>query len=327
MSKRDDFLAALDCQRPLGAVPIWEIEFQAWDAASGRHVVLGREFEALTPPERERALHANAEILLATCADLQYAALTTPNAYWHAAPGQLAYYVMPGDTRFAQLEILRRLAPRDLALVANAGGILGADYSEEFCVRLFEDPESIDRQAESTLSGGLETARRFRDAGADVIMSASDIADNSGPFFSPTQMERWVYPYLDRWADAIHALGLRCILHTDGQLARYMDRIAATRLDAIQAIDPVAGMDMRRTKDIVGDRLCLCGNIDCGLLLLGTPDEIYAATAHLLTTCKNDGGLVLGASNAVQADVPLANYRAMIRAWQDHGTYTEVAGP
>lgn len=43
-TKKDDMIAALEKRQPAGAVPIWEIEFQAWDSASGKHVVLGREF-------------------------------------------------------------------------------------------------------------------------------------------------------------------------------------------------------------------------------------------------------------------------------------------
>ena len=116
-------------------------------------------------------------------------------------------------------------------------------------------------------------------------------------------------------------MGLFTILHTDGQLMSYIDAIAATAVDALQAIDPVAGMDMAQTKAIAGDRLCLCGNIDCGLLLRGTPEQVYAATQTLLATCKADGNLVLGASNAVQSEVPMANYRAMIEARKAFGRY------
>ena len=61
------------------------------------------------------------------------------------------------------------------------------------------------------------------------------------------------------------------------------------------------------TKDIVGARLCLCGNIDCGLLLLGGPEAVYDATRDLLNTCKDGGNLVVGASNAVQPEAPIEN--------------------
>jgi uroporphyrinogen decarboxylase len=80
-------------------------------------------------------------------------------------------------------------------------------------------------------------------------------------------------------------------------------------------------MDIRQVKEAVRGRLCLCGNVDCGLLVKGTPEQIYVETRSLLLDCKSDGGLVLGASNAVQRAVPMENYRAMIDAWQDFGEY------
>lgn len=321
MSNKQDMIAALEHREPAGCVPLWEIEFQAWDAASGQHVVLGHEFEALSSADQERAMCANAEIMLSVSTDMHFAALSSPNAYWNQAPGQLAYYCMPGETRFRQLEILREQCPEDLMLISTTGGIIGADYSMEFCCRMMDDPESIDEMARNRLESAIELAKRFRDCGAEAVISPSDMADNSGPFFKPEYMNRWILPYLTEWSDRIRAMGMYTILHSDGDLTRYMDDIAATGINAIQAIDPVAGMDMRRTKDTVANRLCLCGNIDCGMLLLGTADDAYAVTRDLLETCKDGGNLVLGASNAVQPEVPIENYRAVIRAWEEYGQY------
>jgi uroporphyrinogen decarboxylase len=325
MSGKRDMIAALERKQPEG-VPLWELEFQAWDAASGRHVILGHEFEALSPSGQERAMHANAEILLSVSGELGFAALTSPNAYWHQAPGQLAYYCMPGEARFRQLRILRDMRQDDLMLIATTGGIIGADYSMEFCVRMVDDPESIDALARATLDRAVECAKRFRDCGAEAVISPSDIADNSGPFFRPEYMDRWILPYLKEWADRIREMGLYTILHSDGNLSRYLDALAGTGLDALQAIDPTAGMDMRQAKAVVGNRLCLCGNIDCGLLLRGKPDEVYAATRDLLVGCKAGGGLVLGASNAVQPDVPIRNYRALVDAWRSYGQQVKGDG-
>ena len=271
MSSRDDMIAALDCRTPAGAVPVWELEFHAWDAASGKHVVLGGEFEALSEAERERAMHANAEIIVAVAADLGFAAVTVPGGYWYQAPGQVAYYCLPGDSRFRQAAILREHAPDEIPLVAGSGGVMAANYDVEFCCRLFDDPAGIDEQARACLARGLENARRFRECGVEIVFTASDVADNSGPFFNPEQMRRWILPNLDAWAKGVHAMGMHAILHSDGNIARYLDAIAATSVDALQAVDPVAGMDMRMAKDAVAGRLCLCGNVDCGLLLRGAP--------------------------------------------------------
>jgi uroporphyrinogen decarboxylase len=134
-------------------------------------------------------------------------------------------------------------------------------------------------------------------------------------------MERFILPYLRRWAAAVKEMGHYALLHTDGDLGTCLEDLADSGIDALQAVDPVAGMDMRATKEAVGDRLCLCGNIDCGLLVMGTPEEVYAATRTLLLENKAGGGLVLGASNAVQVEAPVENYWAMIEAWQAFGQY------
>ncbi len=319
MSRRDDMVAALERKSVPSMVPIWELEFHAWDSVSGRHLVLGEEMAGLTPGQQEQAMHTNAEIIVSTACDLQYAAVSAPGGYWYVSPGELAYYVLPGDLRFRQVELICRAAGSEIMVLAGSGGVICADYSEAFCERLFFQPEAVEEGAESMLAYGIENAKRLRDAGVGAVLTGSDIADNSGPFFNPEQMRRFIYPFARRWAQAVHEMGLYAVLHSDGQLTPYLDELADTGLDALQAIDATAGMDMAETRRIVGRRLCLCGNIDCGLLLRGQPEQVYAATATLLESQKSSGGFVLGASNAVQKEVPVENYRAMISAWKKHG--------
>jgi len=324
LTKRNDLLAAMDCRTPPTAVPIWELEFHAWNAVSGRHLIVGREFEALTAAESERALHANAEILLAACEQLHHAALTVPNGYWEIAPGQPAYLWLPPDARRRQVEILAAEKPADLTLAAVTGGIIGmpgASQYVEFSYKLFDAPEEIDEMARRALAGGLETARRMRDLGVEMMVSASDLADNRGAFYNPRQMDRFVWPYLRQWAEAVRAMDAFAVLHSDGDMTELLDGLADSPLHAWQAVDPTAGMDMRAAKDRVAGRLCLAGNVDCGLLLTGAPEAVFDATRDLLTACKPGGGLILGASNAVQPEVPMENYRAMIAAWDAFGGY------
>jgi len=325
--RQEDMCAALERRQPSGAVPIWELEFHAWDQVTGQHIVLGSEFCALSPAEQGRALETNAENLLSAAQELDYAALTVPGNYWEIAPGEPAFYWLPPEARFRQIELLQRAGGKDLMLVAGSGGVMsmpGAGSYVEFCYQLFDAPEEIDRRAALTLEHGLEMAKQLRDLGIEAVFTASDIADNRGLFFNPEQMDRFILPYLRRWAAAVKEMGLYAILHTDGDVRACLEDLAESGLDALQAIDPVAGMDICQVKAQVGSRLCLCGNVDCGLLVMGTPEQVYAATRDLLVNCKAGGGLVLGASNAVQPEVPIANYWAMIKAWQDHGRYGEA---
>jgi uroporphyrinogen decarboxylase len=316
--------AALERRQPSSAVPVWEIEFHLWDQLSPIRMVLGKEFQALSRSEQERALHTNAEVMVAVSLDVGFAAVSTPNAYWEIAPGEPAYFWLPGEARFRQIDILRRLSEERLILVGESGGVIcmpGAGEYVEFSYKLYDAPEEIDEMARRNLRHGEELAKRLCDLGVEILFTASDIADNHGPFFAAEQMERFILPYLHQWGESVRSLGAYSVLHSDGHLGPYLQQLADSGIDALQAIDPIAGMDMRAVKDQVGNRLCLCGNVDCGLLVTAEPEEVYAATRGLLLDCKAGGGLVLGASNAVQPETPVENYRAMIQAWRTFGKY------
>ena len=223
--------------------------------------------------------------------------------------------------------VLREVVQDELLLVSGSGGVMampGAEEYVEFSYKLYDAPEEIDARAQRTLESGLEAAKRLRDCGADVVLTSSDIADNHGLYFKPQLLERFILPYLCRWATAVRKMDLYAILHSDGNLIKAIDAIADSGIHALQAIDPVAGMDMLATKQAVKGRICLCGNVDCGMLVRGTPQDIYTATRDLLLSCKQDGGLILGASNAVQIEVPVENYLALVQAHQDFCYYSEL---
>jgi uroporphyrinogen decarboxylase len=321
-----DMRAALACKQPPSAVPVWELEFQAWDNVSGRHLVLGREFAALSAAGKEQTMHANAEIIISVCHRLNFAALTMPTGYWETSPGAPAYYWLEDTDREKQTALLKRLCEADgILTVVNCPSLVqmpgSADNYEEFCYMLMDRPEEMDAHAGRLLESAIETAKRLADAGHEAVLTASDIADNRGLFFSPAQMDRWFFPHLEKWASALKKLGLFSILHTDGNISAIVEKLAASPLDAVQALDPVAGMDIAEVKQKTQGRLCLCGNIESGLLMTGAPTAIYEKTRSTLATCKPGGGYVLGASNACYPATPPENYGALLAAWREHGQY------
>lgn len=320
----NDMRAALECRQPKKIVPVWDIHFHCWDSASGKHIVVGQEFESLSLTKQEQALANNAEIMLSVAEKFHFSAITIPDSYWEIAPGEPTYYWLPKEARLTLMSLLRKIANPDLMLFAAVGGVLGMPGSAEyvdFCYKLFDAPAEIEKRAKDKFAVGLEDAKKLRDAGADALYVAADIADNHGPFFNPQQMDRFIWPYLQRMAQGMKAMGLYAILHTDGDVTPLLEGIADSGMHALQAIDSVAGMDIRKVKAQVGERICLCGNVDTGLLITGPPEAIYESTRDLLLACKPGGGFVLGASNAVMRETPIENYHQMIRAWLDYGQY------
>lgn len=320
MNRKADMTAALEHRQPLGAVPLWELHFHCWSNESGKHFVSGMEFAQLPDSRKELALARDAEIIFEVSERLGFAAVTLPDPPWNCI------YTLPHQYRLSLARMIRRLKP-DFMLVAGCSGVLAmpdsSDYVE-FCYRLMDEPEEIDRQCAKKFEAGIESMKQLADAGVEAVYTASDMADNRGPFFNPQQMERFILPYLNRWVAEVKKAGLKAILHTDGDVTSLLPDIVASGVEALQAIDPVAGMDMKKVKDRVGNRLALCGNVDCGLLISGRPEDIYRQTAKLLDECKSGGGLVLGASNAVVVETPLENYHALVEAWRDHGSYQTI---
>lgn len=323
MTPRNRFITALHVQQP-DQVPLWELEFHLFDAYSERPLTLGHAFAALTADEQERALWRNAETMTAVAERLGFAALTSPGGYWEVAPGVPAYYWLPGDASWEQLRILRATVGEELALVKGVGGLLmppiGAEY-EAFSYWLYDEPAEVTARAEALLAGGIAALQRARELGADAAVCACDIADNHGVFFPPDMLDRYWLPYFRQWTTAARAAGLCGILHSDGDLSAILDLLADSDAHGLQAIDPIAGMEMGAVKARVGDRLCLCGNLDCGLLQFGPAERIFEETARTIAVAKPAGGFVLGGSNAIFTQISVPHYEAMLAAWREHGKY------
>ncbi len=323
MTKKEIIGAVFAGQKDVPQVPIWELEFHGWNRFSKQKLKIGTEFDKLTASEQEKALHTNADIICEVSEKLSFHAVTTPGSYWEVAPNVPAFFWLRGENRFRQIEILKKTAGNRFMLIGNCGGTIGIPHSDkylEFSYLMYDKPEKIDAMAQTSLKYGTTMAKRLADLGVGAMFTSSDIADNHGVFFPPELFSRFVLPYLKEMAETVRGLGCFFIQHTDGNIMSVMEALVESGIHALQAIDPVAGMDIREVKRRF-QTITLCGNVDCGNLVMGTPESVFEETHRLLVDCKINGRLVLGASNAVQEDVPSENYMAMIEAWKEYGQY------
>jgi len=83
-------------------------------------------------------------------------------------------------------------------------------------------------------------------------------------------------------------------------------------LDGIEGIDPSSGMSVARTREAIGETLCLIGGVSCLTLLGGTPEQVRDEAR----ACIRDGGprYVLGSACAVPRFTPVENMRAFASA-------------
>jgi uroporphyrinogen decarboxylase len=184
------------------------------------------------------------------------------------------------------------------------------------------DPDFVHALFQKVADFNIQVIRRAVRAGADSISLGDDYCGNNGPMMSPEMFRLFILPHLKRAVDAIHEEGGRCIKHCDGNLWPILGDMVNTGIEAINPLEPVAGMDVAEVKAQYGDRIAIMGNIDCAELLPhGTPEEVDAAVRACIARGGEGGGLILSSSNSIHSAVKPENYRAMIQAVHRYGPY------
>ena len=261
-----------------------------------------REMERSTGTERQRLVDTCAQMYLAIAQHYDHDCIFV----WHPVTGQASLEIIAA---------LRKLVGSEraiLGMVPNAfWGLEQIDDHLQFATLLHEDRDQLHRHAQQFREDALVRIRQLAEAGADVAYLPNDVAFNDGPYFAPAVYEDLVLRYAEPLFAEIRRLGLIGVYHTDGNVARLLELIMASGAHALQSIDPMAGMDIKETKQRTQGRLALLGNVQCNLLQEGPEETIRASARYCLTHASPGSGYVFMASNSIFAGMPLENYDVM----------------
>lgn len=227
-------------------------------------------------------------------------------------------------------DLVRRYKGRRAIIFHQRAAFMWAAYlngMDHLLANFLLKPEFVAALLDMVLEVNLAIARRAVRAGVDVICLGDDYAHNGGPMMSPDVFREFILPRLTRMVEVIHEEGAVVIKHSDGNLYPLLEDIVSCGADGLNPIEPVAGMDLTVTKNLVGDRMALVGNVDCGHLLShGTPDEVRAAVRQCIHDAALGGGYLLSSSNSIHSSVKPENLRVMVEAALEFGGYPlEVA--
>ena len=79
--------------------------------------------------------------------------------------------------------------------------------------------------------------------------------------------------------------------------------------------------NMREAKKILGDRVCLFGNVPASLLVYGTTTEVEEYCRKLIKDCAEGGGFILATECETPWDSKRENVRAIIESAMKYGQY------
>ena len=317
MTPRDSFIAALERRPPAGRVPHFELEFFLTMEAFGRVHPSQRHYRQWDQmSEQERTLHRQ------DVADLHVA---VARRYDHA--GML--YHSPGgwteeDTRLS-LEHVRILSGMDYLITLHGDATWSLPSGNEmmdFVVKLADQPEEMKSEAQRRVDSALARGERIKSWGTvDGFCLCSDYCFNDNPFLSPSMFDEFVTPYLAQLVAGYREMGFLVIKHTDGNIMPILESLVSTQPHALHSIDPQGGVDLAEVKRLVGDAVCLIGNVNCALLQTGTDDEAARDVRRALAQGMPGGGYVFATSNCVYTGMSLDRYDLMLRIWREEGKY------
>jgi hypothetical protein len=196
------------------------------------------------------------------------------------------------------------------------------DWAETFLIGLVKAPDLIHRYLDARLKRTLLITEATLKRGVDGIWGGYDWASNQGPIFSPRHFREFVFPRLKKIVDLCHRFGVPYIKHTDGNVNSLLDDLVAAGVDAFQAIEPRAGMDIAQLKRNYGEKLVLIGNVDCSTVLVSGPEEaVRAQTEAVIRAAAPGGGFILSSSNSIHTGVKPEYYLAMLDTARQVGVY------
>ena len=130
--------------------------------------------------------------------------------------------------------------------------------------------------------------------------------------FSPKMWNRFVWPYFKRLVEEVINSGLIAILHLDSNWTRELKRFRELpKGKCIMSLD--GETDLFQAKQILGDHMCLMGDVPASMLYLETPDKVYEYCSKLIMELGPEG-FILQSGCDIPANAKLENVKAMVTA-------------
>jgi uroporphyrinogen decarboxylase len=200
-------------------------------------------------------------------------------------------------------------------------GLPSGETMMDFVGKMYDRPQELKDQAQRNVDRAIAQAQKLQGGGLDGFALCSDYCFNTGPFLRPAQFAEFVTPYLRQLIAAYRDMGFYVIKHTDGDIMPIIDQLVDCNPHALHSLDPQAGIDIKVIKEMYGDQVCLCGNVNCGLIDTGTEEDYLESTRYALENGMPGYGYIFCTSNCIYTGMQLERYDKILDLWREIGNY------
>jgi hypothetical protein len=181
-----------------------------------------------------------------------------------------------------------------------------------FCHDLYDCPETIEQAIHAATPEIVSMAKiPLRLTGGKRVCIYP--MRSSASFISPRMFERLALPSLKQMVESFLKAGIISVIHCDGNWAPMLPHLR--ELPRASCVIELDGMtDILKAKEILGDWLCLKGDVPATLLAQGEPDQVSEYCQNLIKNVGSDGGFILSSGCEVPLDAKPENVAALIRS-------------
>jgi hypothetical protein len=141
----------------------------------------------------------------------------------------------------------------------------------------------------------------------------------STDFISPKSYLELVHPYLKKmvhtWVE--DGFMVHCHWHNNiTPLLEYLKEVIPKK-KCVLYIDKMT--DIAKAKEILGDRVCIMGNVTPSTLTVGTPKDVEKEVKETIDAAKGETGFILSVETG--DDTQLENMQTFVRVGKEYGKY------
>lgn len=161
------------------------------------------------------------------------------------------------------------------------------------------------------------TIQSVNDAGGYSVGFPLHRGDDA--FMSRQQFEKFYWPSLKKYIDALIAEGIQVSLFAEGKYNERLEYIGDFPKGWVSwGFDQT---DMVKAKKMIGDKCHISGNVPSSVVITGTPEQVKDNCRRLIEACAPGGGYTLaGGAAATEVKNP-SNLKVFMEAAIEYGTY------
>jgi hypothetical protein len=183
---------------------------------------------------------------------------------------------------------------------------------QRFFMDLYDNRDAVEQLLDRLLDWQIKVTRACAEVGADGILTSDDWGAQRSLLIDPEMWREMFKPRYKTYMEAAHKAGLHIIFHSDGNLDSVFPDLVEIGFDVINPLQPGA-MDVDRWVKLYKGKISFYTGIDVqGMLPFVSPDKVRDEVHRSVEKFHDkNGGLILGSTNAITAEVPHQNLVAL----------------